>query len=137
MPIYCELFQLVIPKKVLEEKYSGGIDQFKLDHKWGKSVDHEDNELVSIASMENAFPIPKGLHYDKENKTSKDFVIVARYGTPPLSWEVEWCKSNQAFIWHKDCKPSSFEKMMEVSNMTVDAIKESLESGEKLLKDIW
>jgi hypothetical protein len=122
MPIYCEHIQLVIPKEILEVKYKGGLEQFKLDHQWGKSHDHEDNELISIASMDNGFPIIEGLHYDVKSKTSKDFVIVARYGASALAWNVDWCKTNRCFIWHNECSLSSYQKMMEVSEMTVNEL---------------
>ena len=138
MPIYCEILQLVLPKTIVESKYKGGLEQFKIDFKWGKKVDHEDNELISLASMENSFPTPNGLHYDQDSKTSKDFVIVARYATPALSWEVDWCESNKVFIWHKDCKLSAFKKMLEVCSMTMNQIDRiRKESGESPLKDIY
>lgn len=137
MPIYCELIQLVIPKKILIEKYEGGIEQCKLDLHWGKYADHEDEELISITSMENGFPIPKWLHHDEATKTSKDFVIVGRYASTAFSWEVDWCKTNRVFIWHKDCKLSSYEKMMEISNSTRNQNDEALKRGEKPFSDIW
>ncbi len=51
MPIYCEMLQLVVPKKTLQEKYSGGLEKFKEVYSWGSSLDHEDLELISKASM--------------------------------------------------------------------------------------
>ena len=138
MPIYCEILQLVLPKEIIKSKYKGGLEQFKQDYHWGKVIDHEDAELISVASMENSFATPQGLHYNEESKSSLDFVIVARYGTPALSWEVDWCKSNKVFIWHKDCKLSSYKKMMEVCALTVNQIEQiRIDTGESPLKDIF
>ncbi len=137
MPIYCEHIQIVIPKAVLEIKYKGGVDQFKKDYHWKRPPHHEDNELISIASMENAFPTPEGLHYDSHKKTSQDFVIVARYGAPALSWEVDWCLTNKVFIWHKDCRPSSLSEMHKRCALTVDEIAKAFDLGEEPFADIY
>lgn len=138
MPIYCEILQLVLPKTIVEAKYNGGLDKFKTDFQWGKTVDHEDGELIAVGSMDNSFPIPEGLHYDDVTETSRDFVIVARYGTRALSWDVNWCDTNRVFIWHKDCKPSAYEKMAEIAEMmTVGEIQRAIEKGENPFQSIY
>jgi hypothetical protein len=71
MPIYCEILQLVIPKRILETKYKGGIVQFRDDYNWNSNRDHEDNELISIVSNSNDFAVPAGLDYDAHTGESK------------------------------------------------------------------
>ena len=138
MPIYCEILQLVLPKTIVESKYKGGLEQFKIDFKWGKKVDHEDNELISVASMGNSFLNPKGLHYDDKSDTSKDFVIAARYGTPVLSWEVDWCESDRVYIWHKDCKLSSYKKMKKHCTTPMNEVVQfSKETGKAFYIDFY
>jgi hypothetical protein len=138
MPIYCENLQLVILKEKLIEKYQGGIEQFKIEFKWDEKVDHEDQELISLVSMVNSFPTPKGLHRDDKTMTLQDFVIVARYVNPALSWEVEWCDTNKVYILHKDCKLSSYYKAMELGNLSIDKIDELMtQTGKFPLIDIY
>lgn len=99
MPIYCEVYQLVIPKNVLEAKYKGGLSQFKEEYSWDYNQDHEDNELISIVSSENDFAVPASLDYVINTGTSKDFIVVERYATPEISWPVDWCETNKVYIW--------------------------------------
>jgi hypothetical protein len=110
MPIYCEVYQPVIPKNVLEYKYIRGVAQFKKDYEWDSNLDHEERELISIVSSKNDFAVPSGLDYDTNTGTSKDFVVVARYTSPEISWPVDWCETNKVYIWHTDCRLSAYRE---------------------------
>lgn len=138
MPILCEILQLVIPKHILEFKYKGGLAQFKEDYKWDSIRDHEDNELISIVSNSNDFAVPAGLDYNANTGTSKDFIVVARYATPAISWPVDWCETNKVYIWHTDCRLSAYREAIRRSNMDVAEIENmAKETGEFPLSDIY
>ena len=52
MPVYLDLANLVFEKQLLDQKYIGGCDQFRLD--WNtinREANEEDDELISLASM--------------------------------------------------------------------------------------
>jgi hypothetical protein len=52
MPLAIDIFALIVPKKVLETKYRGGIEQFKKDFFRGKDTDMEDGELLGVGYMD-------------------------------------------------------------------------------------
>lgn len=52
MPIYLHIFNLIVPKKVIAEKYQGGISQFFKDFRFAESeINQEDDELFSFGHM--------------------------------------------------------------------------------------
>jgi hypothetical protein len=53
MPIYLYIFSLIVPKKVIAEKYQGGIGQFHKDFKFVEfEFNQEDDELFSFGHMD-------------------------------------------------------------------------------------
>lgn len=87
--------------------------------------------------MENSFATHVGSHFDEGMQACKDFVLVARYGTPALSWSVSWCDTNKVFIWHKDCELSLYETMTMISNVTMDEIDTDFGKGHKPFSNIY
>ena len=106
MPVAIELFNLVVPKHVLDSKYQGGITQFKKDFIFDTPKHNaEDHEIISIGAMNvDEFDIDllitRGLEYNNNKNSSEDFVIVSRYGG--AHWKTEWLHENGVFLWHKD-----------------------------------
>jgi len=127
MPVYCHISQLVVNKKALTVKYPGGVEAFKKRFGFNKERDREDAELLSFVSMDAAqFDILPELGYDEATNTATDYVLIYRY--QGLIWEVDWADTDKVFIWHKECKLSSFNKAMEIEAMSmtdVMAYKES------------
>ena len=137
MPLYCEHFQQVFLKESVELNYLGGIDKFKVDYKWNKERDHEDGILISLSRMDNHYLIPKGLDYSVRLKRSEDFVVISRYEKNPLSWKVDWIKTNKIFIWHPNDDNLLIKRMDELSSLNFNDLETIYkETGEWLLKDI-
>lgn len=128
MPVYLHIANLVIKKTSVIEKYSGGIEQFRLDCNIPVSeINQEDNELFSLGLMNaDEFDIEKlmnkGLHFDIDWQYSDDFTIINRYGG--LFWEAAWLKQNGIFAWHIDADSELIDKADQISNMTMDYIVE-------------
>jgi hypothetical protein len=99
MPVYLYNFNLIIPKKTVSEKYTGGIEQFEMDYEiFTSDINTEDDELFSLAQMNiDGFDIEElvqnGLTYDEDKQRSDDFVIIYRYGDDP--WSVDWIQHNR------------------------------------------
>ena len=52
MPVYLNVFNLIINKTAIYEKYAGGVEQFRIDYKIPLSkINHEDDELFSLGQM--------------------------------------------------------------------------------------
>lgn len=52
MPIYIDIFSLVLDKKMIAQKYLGGIDQFRIGYHIPKSeINEEDDELFALGQM--------------------------------------------------------------------------------------
>lgn len=140
MPIYLHIYNLVIDKKAVAEKYAGGMEQFRMDYDIPSSeINQEDDELFSLGQMNaDQFDldslISKGLSYDMDGQRSDDFTIVYRYGD--VFWEVEWLKHNRVFAWHVDLGSELKLRMEEISNMSLDDISKQMEKGNNLLKAI-
>lgn len=140
MPVYLHIFNLVIDKQSVIEKYTGGIEQFRIDYDIPSSeINQEDDELFSLGRMDvYQFDIDRlvssGLSFDKERQMSNDFTIIYRYGD--IYWEVNWLKNNSVFAWHIDVNSDLKLKMDEISNMTLDYINEQREKGNDLLRAI-
>lgn len=140
MPVYLHIFNLIIDKKSVIEKYHGGIEQFRLDYNIPSSeINQEDDELFSLGQMNaDEFDIEglvsKGIQYDKKNQTSNDFTIVYRYGD--MLWEAKWLKNNKVFAWHINTSSELKARVAEISNMSMDYIVEQMENGNNLLNTI-
>jgi hypothetical protein len=122
MPIILDIYNLIVHKKAVIEKYEGGFEQFRIDHKIPNSkVNTEDDELFSLGQMDpESFDIDRlisrGLTYDKTHRRSDDFTIVSRY--EPQFWEVDWLEHNEILAWHKQISPLLKVKVDEFSNIT-------------------
>jgi hypothetical protein len=140
MPVYLHLFNLVIDKKAVIRKYTGGIAQFRIDYDILLSeINQEDDELFSLGQMNaDQFDIDslisKGLSYDIYGEKSEDFTIVYRYGD--LLWDVKWLEHNRVFAWHIDISDDVKLKMNKVCEMTMDDLVKQMEKGNNLLKPI-
>lgn len=101
--IYFEFYNLIIRQATLEEKYPGGIDQFKMDIP--NSTFHADEYLATarFLKLEHItqfleFLQEKGLHFNMEQFHSDDFVVLSFLG---FWWNCEWLETNVARCWLK------------------------------------
>lgn len=134
MPVYLDLTNIVFDKGLLERKYPGGCDQFRLDWNVIKNETHqEDDELISLGFMNfDEFQIEKlidkGLEFDAELQRSNDFVAISRYGGK--HWEADWLQDNETFAWHVNCAPKQKERAVEIGEvMTMDKIMKLFDDG--------
>ena len=100
MSVEIEFINLIVPKIILEEKYIGGVDKFKIDCP-NKSL-KEDESLVRVGftnynDLYNFldFVTTNGLEYI-ENSTT-DFVIISVLSG--ASWEVNWIDYDESSCW--------------------------------------
>lgn len=141
MAIYLDIFNLVINKKAITEKYIGGLERFRKDYNIPSSeINHEDGQLFSLGQMDpDEFDIEKliqnGLSYDRDQRYSVDFTIVCRY--QDAFWEVDWLEHNNIFAWHIDSTEKELQLVDEVSNMFVSKIAALIDQGKNPLKTIW
>lgn len=140
MPIYIHPSNLVITKNTVNEKYTGGVRQFRQDFNIPSSEMHqENNELFSLSAM-NAdefdiyFLISHGLHFDEAENRSEDFVILNRYGG--FLWETDWLKHNGVFAWHIHTDEAVIKRVEEICEMSMDDILEAMERGNNLFRPI-
>jgi len=131
MPIVETISQTILLKKSIEEKYSGGINQFKEDYKWGGSeVDGEDAELLGLSFMgEHLDDIPEVLVPDL------DYVHVSRYNKRDTGL-VSWLKFNYVYYWHKDSKSGGTHPYCIKLDPKVDEVLEWV-TEQNGLKSIW
>jgi hypothetical protein len=140
MPVYLHIFNLIIDKKAVIQKYAGGIEQFRIDYEIPLSeINQEDDELFSIGQMNvDQFDInsliSKGLSYDIGGQKSDDFTIIYRHAD--FVWDVNWLKHNRVFAWHVNTSPNLKLKMDRVCNMTMDEITKQMDKGKNLFKTI-
>jgi hypothetical protein len=131
---------LIIDKKAVIKKYSGGIEQFRIDYEIPLSeINQEDDELFSLGQMyDDEFDIDslisKGLSYDSGEQKSDDFTIIYRYAD--FVWHVNWLQHNRVFAWHVDTSPDLKLKMDRICNMTMDEITKQMENGKNLFETI-
>ncbi len=138
MPILIHLANLIIPKKIVESKYPGGVNKFISENDIaGNNHNQEDDELFAISrkfvhEFDIGMLIEKGFHYDKEKHISKDFMLLPLKGKAP--WEVPWLESNGVFVWHKTTDPACIDRANFIAH-EVDAqmAKRSAELGVNLL----
>jgi hypothetical protein len=140
MATYVHIYNLIIRKQAVIEKYLGGIEQFRIDYNIPSSeINQEDDELFSLGQMNaDQFDVDsllsKGLSFDADQQKSDDFVILYRYGA--LFWEANWIKHNKVFAWHIETSSEILLKVDEISNMTMDDISEQFEKGNNVFKTI-
>ena len=140
MPIYIHPANLISAKKSVDNRYEGGIFQFRLDYiKPTQQYNQEDNELFAIARL-NVDELPveelidKGLHFDNELQYSNDFVIRPRYGD--YFWKAEWITDNNVFAWDKDADASLIFKAEEIAMTPLNKIEELIEIGKNPFQTI-
>ena len=141
MPLAIDMFELIVPKKVLETKYTGGIEQIKKDVFRGNDTDMEDGELLGVGYMDaDDVNIEKlmmgGLSFNASELFSEDFIIVSRYGNP-LLWPCRWLIQNSLHAWHVDASEENKKRAEEVGNMTMDRIVELIDKDQNPLGTIW
>ena len=153
MAVYLDVFNLIINKILVIEKYSGGIEQFRIDYDIPLSkINKEDDELFCLGQMNaDQFDIDsltsKGLSFDSVKQKSDDFVILYLYAglywgkeqikqNKGLLWEANWIEHNGVFAWHIETSKDILLKVDEISNMTIEEICEQIEIGNNLLKTI-
>lgn len=140
MAVYLHIFNLIIKRQTVIDKYAGGVDQFRIDYDLPHSeINQEDDELFSLGQMDvDEFDfdrlIAKGLNYDEAQQSSDDFIVLYRYDDLP--WELNWIAHNQVFAWHVDTSPDIILKVEEISNMSIDALSEQMKQGNNLFKAI-
>lgn len=141
MPVFIHLANLILQKKTVQEKYSGGMNQFCLDFLIDAEHYHQvDNELISLAGMNcDEFDLDikrlTNFNYNVKEHNSNDFVIISRYGG--ALWNVDWLQYNNSFAWHINANPEHILKAEFInSEMTMDEISDELEKGNNLFETI-
>ncbi len=133
MPVFIHLSILVVDKKAIKKKYTGGISAFKNNYYWGEDTNNqEDDELFAVASMNSDDQdieelISNGLSFDIKSQRSDDFTIVNRYGG--ALWPVSWLEHGYSFAWHVDADENFIEKAKAVDEMNMEIIADLFEEG--------
>jgi hypothetical protein len=142
MPVYLHLANLIISKKAVEQNYRGGTGQFCRDFYEENDSFQEDVELFALGRMNcDEFPErllnQRGLHYDIDTGTSRDYVIVSRYGGP--LWTVDWLNTTMCtlYTFHNDCSLPSIVKALQKDQMTVDEAQRIFKNGGNPFEVIW
>ncbi|MCO4819437.1 MAG: hypothetical protein KC517_07415 [Bacteroidetes bacterium] len=133
MPIYIDLANMIVDKKIVDKKYDGGCVQFRID--WDIDTgeyNQEDDELFGVARMNaDEFDIEKliqgGLEYDEDTENSNDFVIITRYGG--ALWQTGWLNNNGVFAWHSNCIQEQKDRAIYVGEIMT--MQEVVDLGEK------
>lgn len=105
MNIVVEFFSVIVPVKIVELKYPGGLVSYKADcpnHSFRSS-----KYLTRVGFMDSNLLdhfvhglIDLGFEYDEVNHCSKDFVIAQRlYG---VSWGVDWAHYNNGVVTFRE-----------------------------------
>jgi len=97
MAIPIGFYSVIVPKKVLENKYKGGLIQYKTDCPNSSYIEDEYLTRVGFLSRqalsrfcENI--VANGLHFDEENIISEDYVVVQNlFGR---NWAADWIGFN-------------------------------------------
>ena len=140
MAIYLHVFNFIINKQAVAQKYNGGAEKFRMDHNHGTfGIFQEDDELFAFGQMDTEpfdFDqlILNGLNFNRILQKSDDFVILYRYGD--MAWEVNWLENNKLFAWHISTDPEILSKVHEISNMTMKTISDEMDRGNDLFKTI-
>ncbi|MCO6499227.1 MAG: hypothetical protein J5I47_02490 [Vicingus serpentipes] len=109
MAVSIEFFSVVVPKQVIQQKYAGGLEQYKADVTNASYVD--DEYLTRVAFMHpaplDAFCetlIAKGLHFDEAKHFSTDFVVVQ--SLIGKRWITDWLildQNNNKAVFKESC----------------------------------
>ncbi len=93
MAIPIEFFSVIVPKQVIQQKYDGGLDQYKADVP--NASYKEDEHLTRVGLMDDLSLtffcekiISKGLHFHEAPNYSTDFVVVQQL--QGKRWKAEW-----------------------------------------------
>jgi len=133
MPIYIHLANIVVDKKIIDKKYDGGCNQFRIDWDIDAGIyNQEDDELFGVARMNyDEFDIEKliegGLEYNEDLENSNDFVLVIRYDG--ALWQTDWLDNNGVFEWHSKCIQEQKERAIHIGE--VMTMQEIVDLGEK------
>lgn len=97
MAVPIEFFSVVVPKQVIQQKYKGGLVQYKADVPNASYVN--DEHLTRVGFMDprplNEYCkrlVANGLHHDEVKHFSSDFVVVQ--SLIGKKWEAEWLYLN-------------------------------------------
>jgi hypothetical protein len=95
MAVPIQFFSVIVPKSVIQQKYQGGLQQYKDDCPNQSYTD--DAHLTRVGFMDadslSKFCeslISAGLHWDKKTETSKDFTVVQNL--QGANWKTDWLK---------------------------------------------
>ena len=134
MPVYLHTANLIVHKRSVEARYSGGIEQFRKDFDLSADgYDQEDGLLFCICRMNlDEFDIKalvsNGIQYDHLSGSSADFTLYGRLSG--FTWQVTWLEDNTVFAWHKDDRPELIKRAKYVGEeMTMDVIMQLREEG--------
>ena len=141
MPLAIDIFALIVPKKVIETKYAGGIAQFKKDFFRGSDADMEDGELLGVGYMDaDDVNVEKlmaaGLSFNRSEPFSEDFVIVSRHGDP-LLWPCKWLIQNSLHAWHVEASEENKKRAEDVGDMTIERVFELMDMDQNPLASFW
>lgn len=137
MPVTIALYNLVVVKAAVEERYPGGSLRFRADFGFDATQerDQEDNELLRIAAMDPddlMEPLEllreRGLRHDPDAPANDDMVIIARYGNS--TERPVWLRWNALYAWHAECAPTVRELAERITTLTVDEFIDLRERGE-------
>lgn len=141
MPTFIHLANLILDKKIIDKKYHGGCNQFRID--WNINnceYNQEDDELFSISAMNiDEFDIEKllqqGLEFNQELNYSNDFAIISRYGG--ALWQPDWLNYNSTFAWHSNCNQDQKDRAKEIPEIyTFDKVRELFDKGINVFETI-
>lgn len=130
MPILEKLSQTILIKKSIDDKYGGGVVQFKKDYSWGSESDSEDEEVLVFSFMNGHLDKIKDLTLDI------DYVHVSRYDNKTQYGVDNWLKFNHLYYWHKDSISASTHPDCTTLNLTMDDMLEKV-NAQGGLKTIW
>ena len=141
MPIYIHLANMIVDKKIIDTKYYGGCNQFRIDWDIDAGIyNQEDDELFGVARMNaDEFDIEKliqgGLEYNEDAENSNDFVIITRYDG--AHWQTDWLHYNGIFAWHSNCIQEQKDRALHIGEvMTMQEVIDLSEKGVNVFETI-
>ena len=141
MPIYIHLANMIVDKKIIDTKYYGGCNQFRIDWDIDAGIyNQEDDELFGVARMNaDEFDIEKliqgGLEYNEDTENSNDFVIITRYDG--ALWQTDWLDNNGIFAWHSNCIQEQKDRALHIGEvMTMQEVIHLSEKGVNVFETI-
>jgi hypothetical protein len=141
MPTYIHLSNLIVTKEAIRNKYSGGIEQFRIDFDITGDNYHQEDALLFALAMMNSDEfnldelIEKGLEFNEAENSSRDFVIYNRYGG--AEWQVEWLNDNGVFAWHILSDAAAVAMAEDLGNASMDRLMAEFHRGKNPFKTIW